>query len=303
MKNKILLLLVLLLGVGEVISLNYKKQTNFSLPQKSKTETIISVKNAKTGKVTEEKLEEYIIGVVGAEMPASFNEEALKAQAVAARTYAVYKINHSSKDYDVVTDISNQAYNTTEELQKKWGKDFDYYYKRIKDAVFATKSEIMTYNDEVIIAYYFAMSNGYTEDSQLVFNEQKPYLISADSPWETNNLKNFSSIKNFSIAEFKKVFNITGDINITDIKRSATHRVLYLKINNQEYSGTEVRKKLGLRSTDFEIVINNKVEITTKGYGHGVGLSQYGANLMAKEGYNYKDILLHYYNGVIITKL
>ena len=237
-------------------------------------------------------------------MPASFNEEALKAQAVAARTYALYKINHSNKNYDVVTDASNQAYQTMDELKSKWGKDFEYYYNRVKDAVLNTKDEVMTYNDEVIIAYYFAMSNGYTEDSSLVFNEEKPYLKVADSKWEDSSLKNFLFKKEYSIDEFCNLLNISKNVTITDIKRSSTNRIVSLTINNQEFSGTDIRKKLNLRSTDMDFEITeDKIIITTRGYGHGVGLSQYGANLMAKNGYNYKQILEHYYSGVELSKI
>ena len=301
MKNKILLLIVLLLSFGVVISLKYKNQTNFSLPKKEKLK--INIKDSKTNKISEEELENYIIGVVGAEMPASFDEEALKAQAVASRTYAVYKMNHSNKSYDVVTDVSNQSYQTLDELKSKWGNDFEYYYNRIKKAVLDTKDEVIKYDNEVIIAYYFAMSNGFTEDASLVFNEYKPYLKSTNSTWEDENLKNFSVTKSFDVSDFKKMFNITNDINITNIKRTGTNRVLSLKINNQEYSGVDIRKKLGLRSTDFDIDVNDKVVVTTRGYGHGVGLSQYGANIMAKNGYNYKQIIEHYYNGVNISKI
>ena len=303
MKNKILIFIVFLLSIIEVISLKEKNQTNFSLPKKEEPVTI-NVKNTKTNKVSEEELEDYIIGVVGAEMPASFNEEALKAQAVASRTYALYKIQHSNKDYDIVTDISNQSYNTIDELKSKWGKDFNYYYNRVKEAVINTKNEIMTYNDEVIIAYYFAMSNGYTEDGSLVFKEEKPYLKSTSSSWEDTSLKNFVSKKKYSLEEFSNILNVDKNIKISDIKRSSTNRVITLKINNQEFSGTDLRKKLGLRSTDMDFEINNDyIIITTKGYGHGVGLSQYGANLMAKNGYNYKDILKHYYQGVELSKI
>jgi len=299
MKNKILFLIIVLLSIIEVISLN--KKTNFSLP---KNNTIkISVKNTKTNKINEEELEDYIIGVVGAEMPASFNDEALKAQAVASRTYAIYKMNHSNKDYDVVTDVSNQAYQTKDELKAKWQDDYDYYYNKIKKAVMDTKDEVMEYNGEVIIAYYFAMSNGKTEDSSLVFNEQKPYLKSTDSNWENSNLKNFSVTKKISLEEFKNILNIKDPININNIIRSNTNRVLKITINNQEYYGTDIRKKLDLRSTDFNINIkDNMVYITTNGYGHGVGMSQYGANEMAKNGYSYEDILKHYYNDIEIVK-
>lgn len=299
MKNKILFLIIVLLSIIEVISLN--KKTNFSLPKNSPIK--ISIKNTKTNKISEEELEDYIIGVVGAEMPASFNDEALKAQAVASRTYAVYKMNHSNKNYDVVTDVSNQAYQTKDELKAKWQNEFDYYYNKVKKAVMDTKDEVMEYNGEVIIAYYFAMSNGKTEDSSLVFNEQKPYLKSTDSNWENSNLKNFSVTKKISLEEFKNILNIKDPIIINNIIRSNTNRVLKITINNQEYFGTDIRKKLDLRSTDFEINIKgNVVYITTNGYGHGVGMSQYGANEMAKNGYGYEDILKHYYSNIEIVK-
>ena len=299
MKNKILFLIIVLLSIIEVISLN--KKTNFSLPKNNPIK--IGIKNTKTNKISEEELEEYIIGVVGAEMPASFNDEALKAQAVASRTYAIYKMNHSNKDYDVVTDISNQAYQTKDELKAKWQNEFDYYYNKVKKAVMDTKDEVMEYNGEVIIAYYFAMSNGKTEDSSLVFNEQKPYLKSTDSNWENSNLKNFSVTKKISLEEFKNILNIKDPIIINNIIRSNTNRVLRITINNQEYYGTDIRKKLDLRSTDFNINIkDNMVYITTNGYGHGVGMSQYGANEMAKKGYGYEDILKHYYSNIEIVK-
>ena len=301
MKNKILFLIVILLSVIEVISLKRSK-TNFSLPKNKVIK--INVKDTKNNKITEEELEEYIIGVVGAEMPASFDEEALKAQAVASRTYAVYKMNHSNQEYDVVTDISNQAYQSNDKLKEKWQEDYDYYYNKIKNAVLSTKDEVMQYDGEVIIAYYFAMSNGKTEDSSLVFNEQKPYLISKDSNWENSSLNNFTYTKEISLNEFKNLLNITEPITISNIIRSDTNRVLKITINNQEYSGTDIRKKLNLRSTDFKIDIkDNVVNITTNGYGHGVGMSQYGAQLMAKNGYSYQDILKYYYSNIEIVKL
>ena len=303
MKNKILLFIVFILTIIEVISLKFKNQTNFSLPKKEEL-VKINIKNTKTNNISEEELEDYIVGVVGAEMPASFAEEALKAQAVASRTYALYKIKHSNKEYDVVTDVSNQSYQTLEELRNKWGKDFELYYNKVKDAVNSTKDEIMTYNDEVIIAYYFAMSNGYTEDGSLVFNEEKPYLKSAKSLWEDESLKNFTVQKKYSKKEFADLLGVGEDVSITDIKRSPTNRVISLKINNQEFSGTTIRKKLSLRSTDMDFKIDKEnIIVTTKGYGHGVGMSQYGANLMAKEGYNYKDILKHYYEGTKLSKI
>ena len=265
----------------------------------------ITIKNTNTNKIEKMSLEEYIIGVVAAEMPASFNEEALKAQAVASRTYAVYKMQNSKTEYDVVTDVSNQSFITKEDMKDKWKDEFDKYYKKIKDAVNKTKNEIMMYEDKVIEAYYFAMSNGFTEDVSLVFNEDREYLKSVKSVYENNDLKNFEVVKKFSKEEVCSKLNIVCDnISFKNIKRSNTGRVNSLNINETVYKGTDFRKKLGLRSTDFYIEEKDGYfYITTKGYGHGVGMSQYGANGMAKEGYTYDEILKYFYKNIEIKSI
>lgn len=301
MKNKILVLITLILVPIAVISFN-KNETNFNLSKNN--EVSVKLKNVDNNEVTNINLEEYIIGVVAAEMPASFNEEALKAQAVAARTYAYYKILHNNKDYDLVTDISDQGYITKEEMQKKWSSDYNMYYNKIKEAVTQTKNEIITYKDKVILSYYFAMSNGYTEDSSLVF-EEEPYLESVASAWDNDTLNNFQVDTTFSKEEFCKLLQINcTNIKIDKITRSNTNRVNTIVINNKEFNGTDFRHTLGLRSTDFNITIENDlINITTYGYGHGVGMSQYGANGMAKDGYNYQEILKYYYKDIEISKI
>lgn len=301
MKNKILLLIILVLSVIAVISFK-NNGTNFNL---DKNRVTLNLKDSDTGTISNVELENYIIGVVAAEMPASFNEEALKAQAIASRTYAMYKINNAKGEYDLVTDVSDQSYITIEEMKDKWKDDFDKYYNKVTSAVDETKSLVMKYDDEIISAYYFAMSNGYTEDASLVFNESKPYLKSTESKWEDESINNFSVTKTFNLSEFCTLLNIFEEnIVITNIIRSDTNRVNQITINNQPFSGTEVRKLLGLRSTDFEITVTEtEVLITTNGYGHGVGMSQYGANYMAKEGYTYDEILKYYYDGIEIGKI
>lgn len=301
MKNKILLLIILVLSVIAVISFK-NNGTNFNL---DKNKVTLNLKDSDTGSIANVELENYIIGVVAAEMPASFNEEALKAQAIASRTYAMYKINNAKGEYDLVTDVSDQSYITIEEMKDKWNDDFDKYHSKVASAVDETRSLVMKYDDEIISAYYFAMSNGYTEDASLVFNESKPYLKSTESKWEDESINNFSVTKTFNLSEFCTLLNVSEkNIVITDIIRSDTNRVNQITINNQPFSGTEVRKLLGLRSTDFEITVTEtEVLITTNGYGHGVGMSQYGANYMAKEGYTYEEILKHYYNGIEIDKI
>ena len=299
MQNRILLLVTILLSF--VLMFMSSSNTTFFNNEKN-----ITIKDTETDKISNLELEEYVIGVVSAEMPASFNEEALKAQAIASRTYAVYKMQNSKNEYDVVTDVSNQSYITIEDMKNKWGNDFSKYYEKIKKVVNDTKGMILTYNSKVIEAYYFAMSNGYTEDVSLVFSEDRDYLESVKSIYEDENLKNFLVEKEFTEEEICKSLDIDcKTLKFTNILRSDTGRVNTLMVNDVQIKGTEFRKKLQLRSTDFEIrkKDNNKVIITTKGYGHGVGMSQYGANGMANAGYNYEEILKYFYKNIEISSI
>ena len=252
------------------------------------------------GNNIELNLEDYIIGVVSCEMPASFNEEALKALSVAARTFAMYKIN-SNKDYVMKTTISDQCYIDQDEMKNKWGRGFDKYYNKIYEAVYATHNEVMTYKDEIIISFYFAISNGYTENVENVFSQKLDYLVSVNSEWDKEyNYK--EDKKEMTYDEFEKILKI-DDIKESDIKisRSKTNRVNTITVKEKTYKGTEFRKLLNLKSTDFEIKFSDKITISTKGYGHGVGMSEYGANVMANQGYTYSEILKHYYNGIKIV--
>ena len=298
MKNRNLIIAVIFLSVIAILSSFDKKETVFLNEEKT-----VTIKNNETKEEKSLELEEYIIGVVAGEMPASFEIEALKAQAIAARSYAMNKINTSDETYDLVTDVTNQVYITTDEMKNKWQSEYDYYYEKIKNAVLETQGLVMKYNNEIISAYYFAMSNGSTEDVSLVFGESKDYLQSVDSSWD-ENVKNFTVEINITKEEFCKKLDIScDDIIIKDIKRSETNRVNEITINNKKFKGTEVRSLLNLRSTDFDIEINESIKITTKGYGHGVGMSQYGANEMAKNGSTYEEILKHYYNNIEISKI
>lgn len=298
MKNRNLIIAVIFLSVIAILSSFDKKETVFLNEEKT-----VTIKNNETKEEKNLELEEYIIGVVAGEMPASFEIEALKAQAIAARSYAMNKINTSNETYDLVTDVTNQVYITTDEMKNKWQSEYDYYYEKIKNAVLETQGLVMKYNNEIISAYYFAMSNGSTEDVSLVFGESKDYLQSVDSSWD-ENVKNFTVEINITKEEFCKKLDIScDDIIIKDIKRSETNRVNEITINNKKFKGTEVRSLLNLRSTDFDIEINESIKITTKGYGHGVGMSQYGANEMAKNGSTYEEILKHYYNNIEISKI
>ena len=231
-------------------------------------------------------------------MPALFHEEALKAQAIASRTYL---INHLQNNSTISNTTDDQVYLTKEEMQDKWKEDYYKYYNKIKEAVTATKDLIMYYNNEPIKAYYFSTSNGYTASSMSVFNEQRDYLTSVESPFDQDNQYTIETSKQ----DFCTKLNILcNQISITNIIKDNSNRISKITINNKEYKGTQIRKLLSLRSTDFTINIKDTtIEITTKGYGHGVGMSQYGANNMAKLGYTYEEILKYYYQDIEISSI
>lgn len=254
------------------------------------------------GEVVQLNLEEYLIGVVAAEMPASFNIEALKAQAVVARTYTL-KLIESGR---VITDdISTQVYKNNSELKSMWGPSYNMYYNKIRNVVSSTKGMCIKYNGVLIDAVYHSTSNGYTEDSVNVWGNNIPYLKSVTSPWDTSA----PSFLRSQTIDFEKITNmLETDFNnsssIEIISRDDSNRISKIKFNENIYSGVEIRNKLGLRSADFDFDITGEgVVFTTRGYGHGVGMSQYGANAMAKVGYSYEQILKHYYSGVEIVKL
>ncbi len=302
MKNKILLAIVIILSFICIGVIRLKKESNHSFSN----EKNIKVKDINNN-IKNLNIEEYLIGVIAAEMPASFEIEALKAQAVAARTYAYYKIKNSkNQDYNILTTITDQSYIDKEEMQEKWQESFNKYYEKIKKAVDDTKDEVLFYNNEIIEAFYFSMSNGKTENSSSVFKENLPYLTSVNSKWDNEKLNNFLVETNFLKKDFceKLTLDDCDSIKIENIIKSESNRILSLNINNKIFLGTDIRKLLNLRSTDFTIeVLENNILITTKGYGHGVGMSQYGANGMAKEGAKYQDILNYYYKDVTLNKL
>ena len=254
------------------------------------------------GRVVSLELEDYVIGVVVAEMPALFSSEALKAQAVIARTYA---LKANSMGRSLSDNESTQSYKDNGELASLWGGNYSSYYSKIKDAVNSTKGVYLTYNGQFIEAVYHSTSNGKTEDSSNVWGNYYPYLVSVDSVYDNTN-PSFSISKSFSYNELssKLVFNVDSSSEFNILGYTSGGRVSSISVDGHEFSGVSFRSMLGLRSTDFDIVKNDDgVVITTRGYGHGVGMSQYGANGMGKAGYSYRDILLHYYSGVSIEQL
>ena len=295
--NKILTYLTIILLPIVIISFFFK-EANFIM---AKTTNIIEKKDVivklsdKNENIT---LEEYVIGVVAGEMPALFNEEALKAQAIASRTYV---IKHLQKRDTISSTISDQVYLSKDEMKNKWQNKYNEYYNKIKKAVKETENLIMYYNNEPIKAYYYSMSNGYTESSLNVFNEYNDYLNVIKSPYDEDN----SHTETFSKDTFcNKLDIVCSEINISNIKKDNSNRIAKITINNKTFTGIEVRKKLSLRSTDFTITVEkNNISIKTKGYGHGVGMSQHGTNNMAKLGFTYEEILKYYYQNIEIAQL
>lgn len=252
-------------------------------------------------------LEDYLIGVVSSEIPASFEEEAIKAQTVAARTYALKQIeNKKNLSYDVTDDTRTQVYQTDEQLREKWQSNYDAYINKIKKCIKETEGEYVTYNNEIIYAFFFSTSNGKTEDNKNVFGKDLPYLKVVDSSFDETETSGFASIKTLSLLDFysKLGINYNETLNITDEIRTESGRISSIKINGTEFKGRDFQNKLSLRSNDFKIEQKEgNVLITTKGFGHGVGMSQYGANALAKQNKTYKEILKYYYQGTEIQKL
>ena len=238
--------------------------------------TYVTIKRT-NGTVITLELEEYLVGVVGAEMPASFDSEALKAQAVIARTYTLKAL---SKGQTLTDNESTQSYKSTDELKSLWGTSFNTYYSKIQNAVSSTKGMYLTYNGEFIEAVYHSTSNGCTEDAKNVWGNAFPYLVSVDSPYDNIN-KTFKYDKTYTYEELSILLSdtIDNDTSFEILSKTDGNRVETIKIGNKEYTGIKIRNLLALRSADFSIEKNDEtVTFTTKGYGHGVGLSQYGAN-------------------------
>ncbi|SFS34144.1 stage II sporulation protein D [Marininema halotolerans] len=269
-------------------------------------------------------LERYIRGVVAAEMPADFHVEALKAQALAARTYIANRLSKNSfpdmkqwgtkaKGAQVTDTVQHQAFVTDTVLREKWGAKYDALSKRVNEAVASTGGEVIQYNGKPIYAAFFSTSNGYTENSEDYFTEKMPYLRSVASPWDRQSPK-YETKKTFSLAELtqriqkstgKQIAMATSTGNgIMQVKdRTPGNRIGQLRIGDQLFTGRQVREALGLSSSDFSWKVKGKdITFTTKGYGHGVGMSQWGANLMAQQGKSVQSIIKHYYQGVAIAK-
>ena len=273
----------------------------------------IKLYHSKTGQTEELPMDEYLYGTVSAEMPVNFEIEALKAQAIVSRTYTIYQIEHNNKKHgeaDICDDYKCcQAWISKEDRLKKWEEsERDNNWNKIVKAVNETSGKIATYNGKAINAFFHSNSGGITETVSNVWGGKNlPYLQSVETAGETEYEQYSSEVKLKKEELLKKLKEVYNDISIDfskedDIKILAyteSKRVKTIKFGNKEIAGTEIRKILGLKSTKFSINIDNDYVIfSVEGYGHGVGMSQTGANTMAKNGSSCYDIIKHFYTGV-----
>jgi len=259
------------------------------------------------------EFEEYIKGVVAAEMPASFHIEALKAQALAARTYTLLRMKSfggkgcsQHPEADICTDSTHcQAYVDPETLGKN--------YKKIIEAVTSTKGEVIVYEDKLIDAVFHSTSGGVTENSEDVWVNKVPYLRSVLSQYEDHSPK-LVSTKQISIDDFisgmKSLDNTIKldkkslETQIEILERSSGGKIQKIRVGNRYFTGRDIREQFGLNSANFTVDVDkNNITFVVVGYGHGIGMSQYGADGMAKHGATYQEIIKHYYTGVEIVPL
>lgn len=277
---------------------------------------------AKENKVVEMSLEEYLPGVVASEMPANFELEALKAQAVAARTFALAHLRSiggagcsKNSQADLCDTVHCQVFQSKESRTSLWPEEKkDEYWNKVLSAVKATEGEVLTYNGELVMnPQYFSTSGGKTEDAQTVFGFSAPYLKSVDSPGEEIAAKyketyefTYSNLANTINKNYPKAKVTAANLHkqLEILEKSEAGTVTKLKMGNIVIAGKDFRTMLGLNSANFTISYNdNSVKIQCIGYGHGVGMSQWGANVMAQKGKDYRQILTHYYQGTRIEKI
>ncbi len=279
----------------------------------------IKLLHKNSGEIEKLKIDEYLYGVVSAEMPVNYELEALKAQAVAARTYTVYQIsNNKGKhgDADICDDSSCcQAWISKDDRMKKWNENQrDNNWNKIVKAVNSTAGQIITYKGKAINAFFHSNSGGKTEIASNVWigGKDLPYLQSVETSGEDGYTQYNSEViisKNDLLEKIKKEYkDIKIDFNekesIKILEYTESGRVKNVRFGNTELAGTKVRSMLNLKSTNFSIKIeNDNIIFTVIGYGHGVGMSQTGADSMAKQGKNYEEILKHFYTGIEITTI
>ena len=321
MKEKFLILIIVVFSMLVIPLTTLSKADNTSVPTGTpenyvpyeKQDVVLKfdkIKVLKDDKVSEFSTNDYLFGVIAAEMPALYEKEAIKAQAVAAYTFACYKKSGADNSkYDITAEGDTaQCFITRKEAAARWGEKAEEYSKKIDECISSVLGEVLTYDNEPIFAAYHAISPGVTNSCKDVWGKDIPYLISVDSTGDAL-AANYLSESTFSRQEItEKLKSIAtpsqdGTNYFSNIKAASTGLVTSIDFCGKTVAGAQIRELLGLRSSNFTInYAEDKFTFTVKGYGHGVGMSQTGANYMAKQGKTYDEILLHYYNGATLQK-
>ncbi|MEE1010707.1 MAG: stage II sporulation protein D [Acutalibacteraceae bacterium] len=276
----------------------------------------ISVMSSSDGKINNIDMREYLTGCVAAEMPANYHTEALKAQAVASYTYAKKTLEKNKKEKNSVlggADISDspdthQGYINQDVRKEKWGEKYEEYEKKISAAVDEVYGSFLTYNGETALAVYHSISAGSTQSAESLWNVEIPYLISVESVGDKLS-PDYISVNKFSGNEFEKLCKKCGantdksEKNLVEkTEKDDDGYVLSVTVAGKEIAATKFREVFSLKSNCFEIEYDNgEYTITCKGHGHGAGMSQYGADYMARQGFSWREILNHYYPGTDIS--
>ena len=285
------------------------EESSSQAPSPADAASVVCFTDQSTGQTVELPLREYLIGAVAAEMPVSWPDEALKAQAVAAHSYALYRRDHSTGEngaWFTADPARRQGCLTDAVLHSYWGTAYAANYARLCALVDAVQTQVLYYGDAPAGTSYFAMSNGRTEASENVWGTALPYLVPVDSSTDTA-ADNYEYTLNLSAAQLQQLLSERLGI-AADLSQQAqwfgapvltsSGYVDALPVCGQTVQGTALRKALGLRSACFTVAYQSGTfSFTTKGYGHGVGMSQWGAKALAEQGADYRTILVHYYPG------
>jgi stage II sporulation protein D len=292
--------------------------TNKYDSQSTNTDDNIIVTVLHGDNILEMSMHDYLIGVLSAEMPATFETEALKAQAIAARTYTIYRMNiepsSAHPDTNVCTDSKCcKAYSSLNDLRDKWGENYENYLTKISNAVTETDGMCIVYDGQPILAVFHSSSSGMTENSENVWGGSIPYLQSVKSMEATEEIPKYTSTATIAQTDFIETMksqypdiSLPEDPNewFSNAEYTESGRLYCIDIGGITVKGTVLRSLFDLRSTTLSIEINdNDIVFTTTGYGHGVGMSQYGANSLAEQGYSSEEIIKWYYTGVELENI
>ncbi len=291
-----------LLSENQAVHQDVTKSENI---EKTETVSVFVVSANKTVDIT---IYNYLVGAVASEMHASYHSEALKAQAVACYSYMMWlKNNADNAEYDISSDPStHQGYLTDEEMKEKWGEKYESYRQKIEDAVSAVYGEYITYKDEAILALFHAISPGKTQNSEEVWESPLPYIKAKNAPGDSLS-PDFDSQVTVPCKKIREMFSVSDDHKDSELidifSLSDNSFITEIPLGNGKVSAGDIASKLGLRSPYFtaEYKEGNYI-FKVKGYGHGLGMSQYSADYMARQGSTYREILQHFYDGVELQK-